>query len=140
MRHFRHLWWCQIGDFSPRIHSRWYIVHVIPSHHPIRVKIILFVQPFHELIALHLIRTVHPRESRAHERDVFQLSRSVFAFSRFKRSGFFPRRVPLRVRLLYGDEKYEQQQQHHGTSENGGGEITAQSTAAAAVLHPLLFF
>jgi len=92
------------------------------------------------LIALHLIRTVHPRESRAHERDVFQLSRSVFAFPRFKRSGFFPRRVPLRVRLLFGDEKYEQQQQHHGTSEDGGGETTAQSTAAAAVLHPLLFF
>ena len=128
----------KLGDFSPRIHSRWYIVHVIPSHHPIRVEIILFVQNFHQLIALHLIRTVHPRESRAHERYVFQLSRSVFAFPRFKRSGFFPRRVPLRVRLLYGDEKYEQQQQR--TSEDGGGETTAQSTAAAAALHPLLFF
>lgn len=47
--------------------------------------------------------------------------------------------MPLRVRLLYGDEKYEQQQQQR-TSEDGGGETTfSQSTAAAAVLHPLLF-
>ena len=124
--HFWHLRRSQIRNFSPRVHSRRYVVRVRASHHPKRLVLERSSKFEHELVSLHLIRSIHPREPSAHERDVFEFAGSIFLFS-FKLCVFLSLGLPhLRpYRRYVRGEEYKNESQK-SESERDRGDTSSQ--------------